>query len=160
MNFETRIDVSASAENAWQVIGEQFGDIGKWSASLESSFLKGVLGVGAIRTCKGKGFGPFPPSTIEEKLTHFDSKKFQFTYEANKGLPAFVKKAQNAWSIEAIDSDNCIIYTRALVTLSPWMKPFGWILPMILKRDMGLFTEELIYRVEQGQPHPRKTTTY
>lgn len=160
MEFDTKIEVSAPAEKAWQVIGEQFGDISDWSATLESSFLKGILGVGATRTCKGKGFGPFPPSTIVEKLTHFDPEKYQFTYEASKGLPAFIKKAKNAWSVETIDKDNCVIHTRAHVILSVWMKPFGWLLPMVLKRDMGLFTEELTYRVELGLPHPRNTVTH
>jgi len=156
MDFRTEIKISASAEKAWDVLGQQYASISDWSASLVSSSLQGTLGVGAIRACKGVGFGPFPPGEVSEKLTKFEPENYEFSYVGLDGLPSFIKQVENTWSIESIDEKNCVVRSHASIVLAMWLRPLGWLLPWLLKRDMRLFTEELKYRIERGKPHPRK----
>ncbi len=156
MEFETEILIQASAEAAWQVLGEQFGDIAQWSATLRSSSKKGELGVGCERTCEGVGFGPFPPGEVTETLTAFDDDAHRFTYKADAGLPWFVKQARNAWSVESVGPNECIVRSKATVELVWFLRPFGSLLPLLLAHDMEHFSDELRHRVETGKPHPRK----
>ncbi|MBX2800856.1 MAG: SRPBCC family protein, partial [Myxococcales bacterium] len=72
MEMRRTIEMEASADQAWQVLGERFGDIAQWSSTLATSSLQGTLGVGATRVCQGTGFGPFPPGEVTEELVEFD----------------------------------------------------------------------------------------
>ena len=159
MNLESKITVNASAQEAWQVLGEQFGTISEWSAALQSSSLNGELQTGAVRTCTSSGFGPFPPTEAKEQLTHYDPNSLEFSYTALSGLPKFIKEASNAWSIQTVDAHQCIVYSRAKVKLAWWLTPLAWLFPLLLKKDMKKFIEELVYRIENGRPHPRNNAT-
>ncbi|MBL4658898.1 MAG: SRPBCC family protein [Alcanivoracaceae bacterium] len=156
MKIRTEFKVSVPAERAWEVIAEKFGDAAEWAATLESTSLKGSLGVGAIRTCRTKGVGPFPPATIEERLIDFDSKQLRYTYVVESGLPAIFKSAQNTWSVESISETSCIIHTLVIAKLNFWLRPLEWLFPLLLKRDLKKTFEELSHFIEQGKPHPRK----
>ncbi|MCH6258986.1 SRPBCC family protein [Puniceicoccaceae bacterium K14] len=148
--------VEASAEKAWSVLGEQYGDIGGFLSSMISTRLEGELGVGASRVCESAGFGPFPTMIVKEKLIKFDPKGYAFTYRAKKGLPVFIHSAQNAWTIEPKSDNRCVVRSRAEVDLAWWAKPLGIVLPSLMARDFRKVEEELKYRIEKDRPHPRK----
>lgn len=156
MQIHTAINVSAPAEKAWEVIGEKFGDFGEWTTALESSSLRGELGVGATRVCRTNGVGLFPPMVAEERLITFDPEQKSYTYVVTKGLPAMFKRAQNAWSIETIDKTNCIVHSHVNIEMKTWIRPFSWIFGMAIKRDMKKFFSEMSYFIETGKIHPRK----
>ncbi|GLR70206.1 SRPBCC family protein [Agaribacter marinus] len=156
MHLRNEIPVSVSSKRAWEVMGEEFGNIGLWVASLESSHLVGDLGVGAHRVCNGLGFGPFPPSIVKEKLVHFDPQKREFSYELTEGNPWFITHARNNWTITSVDENNSIIKAHAVVDIIWFMRPLAWVLPALLKKQLALFTEELSYFIESGNIHPRK----
>jgi len=156
MQINTEVLVDAPAEKAWQIIGEKFGDFGEWTTALDSSFLKGTLGVGAIRVCHTRSVGLFPPAIVEEQLIDFDPKHHRYTYIVTKGMPSMFKKAQNSWSIESISQTSCIIHSHVVLELKLWLRPFSWLLTMLLKRDMKKFFAEMAYFIEYGKVHPRK----
>ncbi len=156
MRLEHEIFVDAPADDAWQVLGQQFGAIAQWSATLRASSLVGPLGVGAVRTCEGVGFGPFPPGETTEALTRFDPEQRALSYEATSGLPWFVSSARNAWRVEALGPRRCCVRSRATIALAWWLRPLSWLLPWLLARDLARFSEELRHRIEHGEPHPRK----
>lgn len=155
MEFHTDIEIDASADEAWQVLGEQFGDIAEWSATLATSHLVGDLGVGATRSCEGTGFGPFPPGVVTEKLTLFDRQARALTYEANTGLPPFVLTAMNRWTIESLGPERCRVHSHATVQLAWWARPLGFLMPWMMRGDMDRFSEEMRHRIERGVAHPR-----
>ena len=157
MQIRTHIKVSAPAEKAWEVIGEQFGDFGKWTTALSSSSLRGELGVGATRVCHTNGFGPFPAMIAEEQLVDFNPEQKRYTYVVHKGLPAMFNRAQNAWSIETVDKTSCIIHSHVTLELKVWLRPFSWIFTLLIKRDMKKFFDEMDYFITNGEIHPRKT---
>lgn len=148
--------IAASAKRAWQVLAEQYGDAAVWTSALEKSTLTGQLGVGAIRTCHSKRMGFFPASVVEEQLVEYKPETFEFTYIAEKGLPGIFKKATNAWTIEPLDADSCIVRSKATLKTSAWIFPISWIFPLLIKRDLNFIFEEMAYYIERGELHPRK----
>ncbi len=159
MEIHCTILIDAPATEAWSVLGEHFASIGDWAASITASSLDGALGVGATRTCSSKGFGPFPGGEFSEVLTHFDPKSMAFSYRAVTGMPWFVSRAQNRWTVEALRENQCCVHSRATLELLWWMRPLGPILQRMMRASLRGFTEELQYRVLHGSAHPRKLGT-
>lgn len=148
MKYSTEIIAEGPASAAWQVLGERFGDLG-WSSTIAESWLDTELDVGVSRTCRSAtSFGPFPPSVVTEKLTHFDRDAMELRYEATSGIPSFILKASNHWRIEAVNAQRCRILSEAEVDFAWWAAPLAWLFPMMIKNDMSRFTEELKRAVE------------
>lgn len=156
MHLKNEISVKVNAATAWQYLGQEFGNIGNWITALESSYLIGTLGLGAVRVCQSKGFGPFAPSKATERIIHFDADKYEFTYIAETGIPKAIASAQNAWSIIPIDKSHCIVKFHATISFVFWFKPFAWLVPWLMKRDMRILVEEIKHMIEQGKANPRK----
>lgn len=156
MRIFNRWRVEAKADKVWDVVGEQFGEIGEMLSGLESTRLDGDLGVGTARVCTTNGFGPFPALTIEERLVAFDRSNYTLTYIADQGLPVIFISAQNTWNIKPISADACEITANAIIELKWWAKPLGLLLPALMAKDFGIVGEELKYRIEEGRSHPRK----
>ena len=156
MKIINEIKLAVPAEQAWKIIGEQYGDAAQWTSVLEASSLIGELGVGAIRTCHSRAVGPFPASIVEERLTMFEPANYRLTYVAEKGLPGIFKKATNAWSIQPVDHNSCVVTSRAELKISVWLFPVKWIFPILISRDLKKVFEELQYYIERGKFHPRK----
>ncbi len=156
MQLHSKIEVSVPADRAWEVIADEFGNFGQITTALESSSLKGELGVGAIRVCNSKPVGPFPASVIEERLVEFDPVQKKYTYIAHSGLPAMFIKAQNTWSIESVTDTSCVIHSLAKLELKVWLRPLSGVLLWLIKRDLKKVFKELEYYIEYGNIHPRK----
>lgn len=150
MKLDNTMTFAAPAEVVWQVLGEEFGSIHTWASTLATSELFGDLGVGAVRVCEGTGFGPFPPGEVREVLTQFDRETMQFTYRAEKGLPAFVTYAENHWTVVADGPDQSIVTSQATVQLAWWARPMQWLMPWATRGAMQQFTDDLRHRVEGG----------
>ena len=68
MELRREVEVAATVDEAWAVLGEQFGEIAAWTNAILASSLEGKLGVGAVRTCTIEGFGPFKEGAVKERL--------------------------------------------------------------------------------------------
>lgn len=154
MQMRYEIEIQAPASAAWQVLGEGFGDL-SWASTIVESRLIGALEPGGVRSCTGTGFGPFPPSEIEETLIHFDAEARTFTYQATRGLPAFIVSAQNTWQIQPSSPDRCTVILTPKVQVRWWFMPLQPLLPWMLKGSMQKLIEEMQHRIETGQVHPR-----
>ena len=156
MKCMNTIRVATSAERAWHVIAEQFGDAADWAATIETSRLVGKMGVGAVRACKTKAVGPFPPNFIEEEVTQFNPENHSYEYELVSGLPGIFKRARNTWSIRSINESQCEINSHVVIEPITWLRPLGWLFPILIKRDLKHTFEELGFFIEHGKAHPRK----
>ena len=161
MKLVVETKINASATKAWEVVGEGFADIASWSCGLAQSSLDGELKSGAIRTCvSAASFGPFEAGTVQEQLTEFDSGRKTFSYQAISGLPGFISKAQNQWSVLSRSDKSCVIRFDAEIQFRGFFRPFGIILApimkLMMKSDLAKMQEEMIFRIENGKPHPRK----
>lgn len=156
MEIKSETPVKASAAKAWHVLGAEFANIGDWASSLTSSSMDEEPVEGSVRVCEGVGFGPFPAGQVSERLNRFDPESLTFGYDGESGMPPFIVKASNTWTIEPKGDKNCIVKSCALVQFRWWVWPLSWMFPLLIKQDFKHFTEELKYRIEQGAPHPRK----
>ncbi len=103
MDIHEQVEIEAPASTVWEVVGERFGDIARWTEFLDSSSLEGELGVGAVRTCRFQPNVFSRTGTIRERLTSFDRDAMRLSYEGI-GMSAFMERAINplnghaAWS--------------------------------------------------------------
>jgi hypothetical protein len=161
MELRNEIAVEAPAEATWEILGERFHRIGDWAAPIVSSCPVGsdAPGVGAIRACHIARVGLVKPGTVKERLLSFDRALMTFEYEAFEGLPSFITRAANRWSVHQVDDLRCLVRVHATLTLQGPMVllscPIEWQMQAVGARA----AEELKYYVERGRPHPRKLTT-
>lgn len=149
--LSNKMTVEADAQTAWNVLGERFGEIHLFTQTLSSSELDGPLQAGAVRTCQSaQAFGPFPPGIVTEKLLAFDRDEMTFTYVAVKGLPGFMKRAQNTWRVSPVDDKRCEVASEAVVEVVWWAVPLLLVLPMMLNKAAGSFFAEVKAAIEQS----------
>jgi hypothetical protein len=90
MKIQSHVMVNAPASQAWDVLGEQFAEIGTWTTAIQFSTLEGGLQVGGVRHCHIAAFGPVPQGVIKEQLLEFDREKKFLVYNAFAGMPKFI----------------------------------------------------------------------
>lgn len=156
MEIRAEVVIDAPAQAAWALIGDQFGEIGQWAAPIVRSSVDSQPGPGAIRTCQIAKFGPFPAGSIKERLLVFDPAAMTLTYESVEGMPSFVSRAVNRWSVHAESAARCVVRTHATLVLNGPIRMLAPLLKLKLRADGARVLSELRYRVEYGRPHPRK----
>jgi carbon monoxide dehydrogenase subunit G len=155
MQYQMKIEINAPASEAWNVLGEGFASISEWDSGLKASSLTCGLMAGGIRTCESsKGFGPFKPGVVKERILSFDPESMTFEYQGVSGLPGFIHKASNRWSIHKLDTQNCMVQFDATIEFRGIMKLFQPFMKLMMKSDIDRFIEELRYRIVNGHPHP------
>lgn len=159
MELHNEMVVNAPAAAAWAVLGERFGQIAEWAVPITASSMEGEPRIGAVRTCHIARFGPVAPGAIKERLIAFDAQARSFAYEAVEGMPRFIARAVNRWSVHARDEKSCIVRTHATLELRGAAVLLGRLLKWKMQADGGRVFEELQHRIEHGRPHPRKLGT-
>ncbi len=146
--FEIELDISA--QKAWELVGEKFGETGQWTSELDSSYMVGETGEGGHRVCKqGK-------KTFTEHLLKYDPDIMALEYELIEGRPAIIASAGNQWVIQPLGANRCKL------VMSPVFKPHWWaffMAPLIslgLKGPINRVLEEFKHWAETGELHPRK----
>jgi hypothetical protein len=157
MELTAEIRVNAPADGAWHLVGTAFGDIARWAAPITASTLdRDAAGEGAVRTCHVTGFGPMGDMVVRERLLAFDGAARSLTYDAVEGMPRFVRRATNTWTVEADGTRACVVRTRATVRLVWWMRLLAPLMAARLRREATAVLEELAHMLETGLRHPRK----
>jgi len=126
-----------------------------WAAPITRSTLDAAPGPGAVRTCHVRGFGPVPAGVVHERLLTFDVAGRSLSYEAD-GLPGFIARAVNRWSVTAQGEGACTVRAQATLTLRGPMRPLGWLVRSRLRASATAVLDELRHHLETGTPHPRK----
>ncbi|NRA88081.1 MAG: SRPBCC family protein [Rhizobiales bacterium] len=139
-----------SAEQAWDVVGNRFGDVGLWAASLTSSHLNGELNIGTSRVCINK------QQEIVEKITMFNPDKMELAYEITSALPAFIKTAKNHWSIKPLAANRTAVTTVVTSDLAWWAFFLTPLMSFAIGNILTKALVELKYWAETGEQHPRK----
>ena len=160
MEMTAQIRIEVPAAQAWDVVGTRFGDVAAWAAPITASSLdRTTAAAGAVRTCHVSGFGPLGDMVVHERLLAFDDATRSLTYDAVDGLPGFVRRATNRWTVEPDGANACVVRTRATLDLAWWMRPAGPFMAARLRREGVAVLEELAHHLQTGRPHPRKATS-
>ncbi len=156
MELHAEITINAPAAAVWATIGEQFGDIARWAAPISGSSIDGLPAINAVRSCQIGDIGPIKAGVIKERLRVFDPQAMHFEYEGASGMPGFIERAINRWSVQAIDANSCTVRTYATVQLRGPMRLLAPLMRSQFLRDGQKVLEELKHWMETGTPHPRK----
>ncbi len=151
MNIKTSILVDATAYAAWEVIGDQFGEMGEWTTAVCSTELVGELAVGSTRVCHLEN-----AKQAEERIAKFNPEAMEVAYVAVSGTPSWLITAANHSSVEPIGHSQCRVHIKPTLKLIWWAKPLSFLMGIIIRRMMMQVGEELKYRIETGMTHPRK----
>jgi len=156
MELVAEVDIDAPAREAWMVLGERFAHIGEWATPITTSSLQGEPCVGAVRICQIARFGPVAPGTIHERLTAFDPATMSFEYESIQGMPAFIQRAVNRWSVHARGDGLSTVRSHATLELRGPIRLLGFLLAWRMRAGGRRVLDELKHQIEHGRPHPRK----
>ncbi len=154
MKMRYEIEIDAPAEAAWRVLGEGFGDL-SWSSSITYTRLSGELGVGAVRSCGGEAFGPFPAGEVSEVLTRFDREAMTFAYRGTDAMPWFVDSVENTWTVDALGAERCRVVLAPDLVVRWWLRPIQLLAVWIFGGAMRGLLHEMKHRIETGSLHPR-----
>jgi hypothetical protein len=145
MNIDVANGINASAAQAWQVLGEGFGDWADWSGGIKKSTLNGPLAQGVTRTNDTDALG-----VVTQELTHFDREARSLTYEFTSGLPPFLRAIRNEWTIEEDGTDRCRIVGHATFEIAWWALPMTPLLKMKMSGSLRGFGAELESHIAQS----------
>jgi hypothetical protein len=163
MEMRGEIQIDATPAQAWDVLGERFGQVAQWAAPILTSRLvadatvpaegEPAPSVGIARVCGVDGFGPVPAGEVLERLTVFDRHARRLEYEAERGTPRIVRSAVNRWSVHPLPGDDagCVVRMHATLRLAWWATPLAPVMDRQLRRGARQVLQDLRHWVETGQ---------
>ncbi len=157
VTISTTRTVNAPKADVWQVLAEDFSEVGEWSSLIsEVDFIAGDGPggmLGATRFCFIPAFG----ESVEERITAYDENDGTLGYDIVKGLPPFATQGANTFDIVAIDANT----TQVRSTLTMQIAPQTPGLPVGMAKQnfahaVSISLDELAYFIENDTPHPRE----
>ena len=154
MKIIRELKIDKPVENGWEVLGNQFGAIDKWSSLIRQSEVSDPTpSPGVVRSTETTG-GP-----TKQEVTEFNIEQHSLSYKAIEGAPFFAKAINAKWSL----TKNQDASTKLILDFEIKFKGIGGILAPIVKKKLGNIGDELLeelkYYVENGKPHPRKVAS-
>ena len=139
---QQEITIKVPAAELWELVGPGFVEVYKWSSNVDHAEGKGLSPFeGAVcdeRFCdvNVKGF-----DKISEKLTNYDEKTLNLTYAINSGMPYFVTKAENNWTVVPVDANHSKLVMKANFEVKGLM---GFCMKGIMKNKMEQTLETVL----------------
>lgn len=151
MRIEQHIDIEASPQRLWQVIGPGFTDVDTWASAIAHSE---PTPSGDGRACTVSG----PPAIkcITERLTAYDDAARSLTYAAEAGLPRYVLTARSTWRVQPLGPTRSRAWVCAEVKTSAAARITVPVMHAAIRMLGRRTLRELKHYVEHGVPAPRK----
>ena len=133
--IEKEIVINVPANELWEMIGPGFVEVYKWSSNVDHAVGTGESEFeGAVCTDRKcdvniKGF-----SSVSENLYKYDQEKMILAYAVTEGMPGFVTKAVNEWSVVPIDGNRSKLVMKAEMGTKGLM---GSIMGGMMKKKMA-----------------------
>ena len=167
MMVSTSIDIGATADEVWEVIGPGFARVSDWVSAIAASEATDEARPGA--TGPGEtGLGGAPSSgracrvaspgfdRITEELTAYDPAARRLSYHVAHGMPAFVIEASNTWQARALPDGRTEFTMDAEVELAGVGRVVGPFLRVYLSRIGRRTSRDLKAYIETGTPSRAK----
>lgn len=136
------IIINVPAEKLWEMVGPGFVEVYKWSSNVDHASGKGTGQFeGAVceeRFCdvNVSGF-----SKISEVLTQYDDTKMNLAYQVNSGMPSFVSKAVNDWTVIPMEGGRSKLVMKATFATKGIM---GFLMNGMLKKNLTQTLETIL----------------
>lgn len=151
MRIDQYIDIAASPERLWQVIGHGFTDVSTWASAIAHSE---PTPSGGGRACTVSGAPGI--KHITERLTAYDDAARSLTYAAEAGLPRYVLTARSTWWVQPLGPKRSRAWVSAEVKMSAAARIVGPMMQVAVRMLGRRTLSELKYYAELGVPAPRK----
>lgn len=152
----SEITLNAPIAKVWQMLAEDFAEIGKWSSGVDYSegLGEGINGSKyAERACKISAAGF---SDTKERILQYDKNR-TLRYSLYHGLPGFVISAENTWMFYKVNDVTTRIVGQTEMHVKGIMGfLFRGMMRSNLNRVLAEMAEEVKYYIENGTPHPQK----
>jgi len=152
----TEFVVTAPADAVWDVVGRRFDRIGAWATAVPASAALPAQPGGppvAGRVCT-TGVRLVP--RVTETLVAYDEANRTLTYEGS-GLPRFVTRARNTWTVTPVGDGWCRVTMRARFDTRGLLGRLGRSVILAQTwRTSRYLADDLRRYVETGRPSPRK----
>lgn len=114
IDIKESIEVNATADKAWEVIGPRFLHIGDWGRGVQKSWNNEAIKATIEGAPAGGRFCDLGKLGIaEESILHYDIASKEITWSAkSEKIPGFIKQLQNALKVEVINDTTCVIHTN------------------------------------------------
>lgn len=145
--------INATADRVWEITGPGFGEVGKWSTTVDHATISGEPefegAVCSTRSCdlNAKGF-----SSINEKITAYDAKNKTLSFDIVEGVPGFVTRAYSHWEVIKVSETT----SKLKVTTTMEMKKFmgglmGGMIEKTINKTIPLIQSDLKVYAETGE---------
>lgn len=153
--IKKEININASIDKAWQVLGPQFADAQKWASSISHSEGRGEGMNGAA--CSERGCGVVGIGEVQERILKYSDDEHLLSYQVYDGMPKMVKYASNTWKLIRLEDGTTKLEMQMELKTGGMM---GAMMKGMMKKKMAKMADEVVeefkYYVENGKPHPRK----
>jgi hypothetical protein len=157
MRVSTSIDIDATADEVWEVIGPGFTRVGEWVSAIAASEATGdgaANGMPAAgRVCRVVTAGV---DRITEQLTAYDPAARRLGYRVAGGMPSFVGDAGITWQAQPLPDGRTEFTMAADVTLTGFGRLVGLFLRLYLARVGRRTSRDLKALLETGAPSRAK----
>lgn len=139
---QKEIIINVSAEELWTMVGPGFIEVYKWSSNVDHAEGSGEAEFeGAVcsnRSCdvNVKGF-----SSISEKLVKYNVENMSLAYSVTGGMPGFVTKAVNDWTVVSIGKNQSKLVMKAEFGMKGMM---GWMMKGMMEKKMTTTLETVL----------------
>lgn len=152
------VQINASADDVWQIIGPGFSEVGKWSTAVDHSDAYGDAQYEGA-ACDGRGcdLSARGFTSVKEKITEYDAPNRTMAFDVIEGMPKFVLYTNNR-TVITTSSDG---KSTAQLQITMHMKPFmGSLLGGMFKKNLSNLIDsaldDLKVYAETGVPSARK----
>lgn len=139
---QKEITINVPAAELWEMVGPGFVEVYKWASNVDHATGQGTSPFeGAVcdeRFCdvNVKGF-----SKISEKLTAYDEQIMNLAYQVKNGLPGFISKGENDWTVVSLGNNQSKLVMKANFEVQGFM---GFLMKGIMKGKMNKTLETVL----------------
>lgn len=168
MKVSSSIDIDASSDQVWEVIGPGFGRVGDWVAAVEESRPVGEASLDGAPAA-GRACSVATPGIdqITEQLTEYDGEARRLTYRLSDGMTRLATYAANTWQVRPLPDGRAEFRMDATVELvgparlaRPLVKAYLTAIGRRTSRDLKTYVETGVPgRAKAIQVHSSSRTT-
>lgn len=155
MEIIKKADINKNIDEVWQVLGHDFAHPHKWASSVHHSegYGEPVASISCNQRSCDTAIG-----SIKERLKHFSESDYSLSIDIVEGLPIPMKTGGSAWKLSKLSDEMTLLTFKVEFHFKAW----AFMLKPLMKRKLGKMarelTEDFVFYVENGIPHPRKAT--
>ena len=145
MIIDQRISVSAPVYEVWDLLWNQFGQVGDWASTVNQSADREAFGSVKGRTCTSTW------GEVSEIVEKVDKEDMSYTYYAD-GLPSMMKKAKSTWKVKSTGENTTLITAHIEIEFAkiPGLL-MGWMMKPKMRKDINQTFEDLRVYINTGK---------